>query len=70
MNEEKQMYQRDAVRICEDRGWKPEAIQQFLNLYGNRKYGYTISMIDQYEFSVNGPVIEDLHPDMIQDQWF
>ena len=63
MSEEKKFYIRDIVRICEDRGWKPEHIQQFLNLWNDMPYGYTISMVDQYEWSLNGPVMVYLHPD-------
>ena len=62
--EEKEFYKRDIIRICQERGWKPDHIQMFLNLYDNMTYGWTVSMVDQYEFSVNGPVIERLHPDL------
>lgn len=65
--EEKQFNKRDVIRICENRGWRPLHIQQFLNLYDNMAYGYTLSMVDQYEFSVNGPVIGCLHPDLAKD---
>lgn len=65
--EEKQFNKRDVIRICENRGWRPLHIQQFLNLYNDMAYGYTLSMVDQYEFSVNGPVMERLHPDLAMD---
>ena len=67
MTEEKKMYQREAVRICEGRGWDAEQIRQFLNVHGNMTYGYTLDMIDSFEYSVNGPVIEDLHPSMMRN---
>ena len=63
-------YQRDIIRICEDRGWTPLEIDQFLNLYDRMTYGYTIEMVDQIEYSVNGGVMKRLHPDMISDRWF
>lgn len=67
MTEERKMYKQEAVRICEERGWSGEQIAQFLNLYGDITYGYTMDMIDRYEYSVNGPVIEELHPSAYRD---
>ena len=60
-------YQRDIIRICEGRGWTPVEIEQFLNLYNHMTYGYTIEMVDQIEYIVNGGVMKRLHPDMIAD---
>ena len=64
MNEERKYYQRDIIRICQERGWKPDHIQDFLNLYNNMTYGYTLQDVDQFEFAVNGPVMRYLHPNM------
>ena len=68
--EEQKFYQRDIIRICQDRGFDPKEIEDFLNLYGHIAWGYTLQMVDQFEFAVNGPVMRRLHPNMIQDQWF
>lgn len=68
--EEKQYYQRDIILICQRRGWNPKEIENFLNVYGRKSYGYTLQDVDQFEFAVNGPVMKRLHPDMITDQWF
>lgn len=68
--EEKKYYQRDIIRICQDRGFDPKEIEDFLNLYGHMAYGYTLQDVDQFEYAVNGPVMKRLHPNMIADQWF
>ena len=68
--EEHKYYQRDIIRICEDRGWTPKEIMWFLNQYDNMTFGWTLQMVDQCEFSVNGGVMKRLHPNMISDQWF
>lgn len=68
--EEKQYYQRDIIRICQGRGFDPKEIDDFLNLYGRKSFGYTLQDVDQFEFAVNGPVMKRLHPNMISDQWF
>lgn len=68
--EEKQYYQRDIIRICQGRGWRPNEIENFLNVYGRKSFGYTMQDVDQFEFAVNGPVMKRLHPNMISDQWF
>ena len=68
--EEKQYYQRDIIRICQGRGWDPKEIDNFLNVYGRKSFGYTLQDVDQFEFAVNGPVMKRLHPNMISDQWF
>ena len=68
--EEKQYYQRDIILICQRRGWNPKEIDDFLNVYGRKSFGYTLQDVDQFEFAVNGPVMKRLHPDMITDQWF
>ena len=71
MNEEEKQYnQRDIRLICQRRGWDPKEIENFLNLYGRKAYGYTLQDVDQFEFAVNGPVMKRLHPNMIADQWF
>ena len=69
-NEERKYYQRDIIRICQNRGFDPKEIEDFLNLYGHMAYGYTLQDVDQFEFAVNGPVMKRLHPNMIADQWF
>ena len=70
MNEEEKQYnQRDIRLICQRRGWGPKEIENFLNLYGRKAYGYTLQDVDQFEFAVNGPVMKRLHPDMIAEQW-
>ena len=66
----KKYYQRDIIRICEERGFRPVDIERFLNFYDNMIYGYTVEMVDQFEFSVNGSVMKRLHPDMIADEWY
>ena len=68
--EERKYYQRDIIRICQERGWDPKEINNFLNLYDRMTFGYTLQMVDQFEFAVNGPVMKRLHPNMIEDQWF
>lgn len=68
--EEKQYYQRDIIRICQGRGWDPKEIENFLNVYERKSFGYTMQDVDQFEFAVNGPVMKRLHPNMISDQWF
>lgn len=68
--EEKQYYQRDIIRICQMRGFDPKEINNFLNVYGRKSFGYTMQDVDQFEFAVNGPVMKRLHPNMISDQWF
>ena len=68
--EEKQYYQRDIVRVCESRGFDPKEIDDFLNLYNRMTFGYTLQMVDQFEYAVNGPVMKRLHPNMISEQWF
>lgn len=68
--EEKQYYQRDIILICQRRGWNPKEIDDFLNVYGRKSFGYTLQDVDQFEFAVNGPVMKRLHPDMISQQWF
>lgn len=68
--EEKKYYQRDIIRICQNRGWDPKEVQDFLNLYDRMTFGYTLQMVDQFEFAVNGPVMKRLHPNDIEEQWF
>ena len=68
--EEKKYYQRDIILICQRRGWNPKEIENFLNVYGRKSFGYTLQDVDQFEFAVNGPVMKRLHPDMISQQWF
>ena len=68
--EERQYYQRDIIRICQGRGWDPKEIENFLNVYDHMAFGYTLQDVDQFEFSVNGPVMKRLHPNMISNQWF
>ena len=68
--EEKKYYQRDIIRICQDRGWDAKEIEDFLNLYDHMAYGYTLQDVDQVEYAINGPVMKRLHPDMISEQWF
>ena len=68
--EEQKYYQRDIIRICQERGFDLKEIEDFLNLYGHMAWGYTLQMVDQFEFAVNGPVMKRLHPNMIQDQWW
>ncbi len=48
----------------EDRGFTPEQIRQFFNVYPDKGSDYTEEMIDLFEFSVNLPVIEENHPGM------
>ena len=67
--EERKYYQRDIIRICQDRGFTPKDIENFLNLYNRMTYGYTLQDVDQFEFAINGPVMKRLHPNMISDQW-
>ena len=68
--EEKKYYQRDIVLICQRRGWDGKEIENFLNLYNRKTYGYTLQDVVQFEFAVNGPVMKRLHPNMIEEQWF
>ena len=68
--EEKKYNQRDIIRICQNRGFGPKEINDFLNLYDRMSFGYTLQMVDQFEFAVNGPVMKRLHPNMIAEQWF
>jgi len=68
--EEKKYYQRDIIRICQNRGWDPKEINDFLNLYDRMTFGYTLQMVDQMEYAVNGPVMKRLHPNAISEQWF
>ena len=68
--EEQKYYQRDIIRICQERGFDPKEIEDFLNLYDRMTWGYTLQMVDQFEFAVNGPVMKRLHPNMIEDQWW
>lgn len=60
--EEKTLYKREAVEIAERRGWSAHQISCFLNYYDNMPKGYTVDMIDRFEYSVNGPVIGRNHP--------
>ena len=62
-------YQRDIIRICEQRGFRPVDIERFLNFYDRMLYGYTVEMVDQFEFSVNGSTMKRLHPDLIIEEW-
>lgn len=68
--EERKYYQRDIIRICQNRGWDAKEIENFLNVYNHQTYGYTLQDVDQFEFAVNGPVMKRLHPNMISDQWY
>ena len=61
------MYARQATEIMEDRGFTPEQIRQFFAVYPDKGSDYTEDMIDLYEFSVNGPVLESNHPDMFRE---
>ena len=67
--EEKKYNLRDIVLVCQRRGWDRKEIENFLNLYDRMTYGYTLQMVDQFEFAVNGPVMKRLHPNMIEEQW-
>ena len=58
---------REIIMICEDRGFTPWQIGQFLNFYGDMAVGYTVEMVDQIEYSVNGGVMLRNHPDMYQE---
>ena len=70
MSESTQLYyKRDIIRICENRGFRPIDIQWFLNTYDNMPYGYTIQMVDQFEYSINTRTMSRLHPDMIADEY-
>lgn len=55
---------REIVQICRDRGFTPMQEYYFLNTHNNMTYGYTIEMVDQFEYSINGPVMLRNHPDM------
>ena len=57
------MYARQATQIMEDRGFTPEQIRQFFAVYPDKGSEYTEDMINVFEASANGPVIEYLHPD-------
>lgn len=71
MSESTQLYyKRDIIRICENRGFRPLDIERFLNTYDNMTYGYTVQMVDQFEYSVNNMTMSRLHPDMIADKWY
>ena len=67
--EDSKYYQRDIIRICENRGFRPLDIEHFLNTYDNMVYGYTVEMVDQFEYSVNNMTMSRLHPDMIADKY-
>ena len=68
--EEKKYYQRDIIRICQGRGFDPKEVNDFLTLYDHMTFGYTLQMVDQFEYAVNGPVMKRLHPNDIAEQWF
>lgn len=54
----------EIVEICQKRRWSDTMVRQFLNLHGNEPTGYTVSMLDAFEYSVNGPVLGAIHPDV------
>lgn len=62
-------YQRDIIRICEKRGFRPIDIEHFLNTYDNMPYGYTVQMVDQFEYSVNNQAMSHLHPDLMEGHY-
>ena len=62
MAEEKTYYKREIVSMAEKRGFTPHQISCFLNFYNNMPKGYTVDMLDRFEYSVNGPVLGRNHP--------
>lgn len=60
--EEKTYYKREIVNIAEKRGFSEHQISCFLNFYDNMPKGYTVDMLDRFEYSVNGPVMGCNHP--------
>ena len=47
--EERKYYQRDIIRICQNRGWDAKEIENFLNVYEHKTYGYTLQDVDQFD---------------------
>ena len=62
MAEKKSYYKLEIIEMAERRRFTQEQISCFLNLYDNMSSGYTIDMLDRFEYSVNGPVLEEKHP--------
>lgn len=58
------MYARQAIEIMENRGFSPRQIDQFFAVWPDKGRDYTVEMIDQFEFSVNGPVMGRNHPEL------
>ena len=56
------MYAREITEVMEDRGFSPKQIKQFFNVYPDKGNDYSVEMVDTFEYSVNGPVIENNHP--------
>lgn len=56
------MYAREITEVMEDRGFSPKQIKQFFNVYPDKGNDYSVEMVDSFEYSVNGPVIEKKHP--------
>lgn len=62
MAEEKTYYKREIMDMAQKRGFTQHQISCFLNFYNNMSKGYTVDMLDRFEYSVNGPVIGRNHP--------
>ena len=52
------MYAREITEVMEDRGFSPKQIKQFFNVYPDKGNDYSVEMVDAFEYSVNGPVID------------
>lgn len=61
------MYARQITEIMKKRGFDAEQIRQFFGMYPDKGKDYTIDMLDRFEYSVNGPVIEEIHPISYQE---
>ena len=56
------MYARQITEIMKKRGFDDEQIRQFFGVYPDKGNEYTVDMLDRFEYSVNGPVIEEIYP--------
>ena len=55
------MYARQITEIMKKRGFDDEQIRQFFGVYPEKGNDYSVDMLDRFEYSVNGPVIDGVN---------
>ena len=58
------MYPLQAIDIMERRGFTRKQMAQFFHMFPDKGSEYTEAMIDCFEYSVNGPVLSENHPNL------